>query len=126
MEQKQIDHLLMIHSSKLAPEHIEFIRGHLADFDYNQAVMLFSTLKDPTTVLIISILVGSLGVDRFYIGDIGIGIGKLCSSLGITLITCGMLFFVGWIWWIIDLFLIMDATRKKNSEVIMQALALSH
>lgn len=44
--------------------------------------------------LIMSILFGSLGVDRFIMGHIGLGILKL-----ITLGGCG-------IWWIIDLILI--------------------
>ena len=53
---------------------------------------------------LLSILVGTVGVDRFYIGDIGLGIGKLITGGG-----CG-------IWWLIDIFMIMDATRRKNYE----------
>jgi TM2 domain-containing membrane protein YozV len=47
-----------------------------------------------TLTLIMSILFGSLGVDRFIMGHIGLGILKL-----ITLGGCG-------IWWLIDLILI--------------------
>jgi len=125
MEQKQVDQLIMLNSSKLAPEYIETIRERLVDLDHTQAAILFSNLKDPTTALIISVLLGSLGIDRFYIGDIGMGIGKLCVNVGITAISCGMLFFVGWIWWIIDLFFITNATRKKNSEKLLETLAMA-
>jgi len=60
--------------------------------------------KDPTISLIISIIAGQLGIDRFLIGDVGLGIGKL--------LTCG-----GFgVWTIIDWFLIMDAVRQKNLE----------
>jgi TM2 domain-containing membrane protein YozV len=52
--------------------------------------------------LIVSIVGGHFGIDRFLIGDIGLGIGKL--------ITCGGL----GVWTVIDWFLIMDATRSKN------------
>ncbi|MFA6461274.1 MAG: TM2 domain-containing protein [Candidatus Woesearchaeota archaeon] len=49
--------------------------------------------------LIMSIIFGSLGVDRFIMGQVGLGILKL-----ITLGGCG-------IWWLIDLILI--ATKHK-------------
>ena len=63
--------------------------------------------KDPITALIISLLGGGFGIDRFYIGDTSLGILKL--------ITCG-----GFgIWAIIDLFLIMNATREKNFQKLL-------
>jgi TM2 domain-containing membrane protein YozV len=66
--------------------------------------------KDPTTSLIVSIIAGGLGIDRFMIGDTGLGIGKL--------LTCG-----GFgIWTIIDWFLIQGATREKNMQKLQQFL----
>jgi TM2 domain-containing membrane protein YozV len=53
--------------------------------------------------LIMSILFGQLGVDRFIMGHIGLGILKL-----ITLGGCG-------IWWIIDLILI--ATKHSFEDI---------
>jgi hypothetical protein len=50
--------------------------------------------KNQTTALILSIFVGWLGVDRFYLGYVGLGILKLITFGG-----CG-------IWWLIDLILI--------------------
>ena len=67
-------------------------------------------LKDPTTSLIVSILAGALGIDRFIIGDTGLGIGKL--------LTCG-----GFgIWTIVDWFMIQGATREKNMQRIQNYL----
>ncbi|GBU21037.1 hypothetical protein R80B4_00925 [Fibrobacteres bacterium R8-0-B4] len=48
------------------------------------------------TLLILSIFLGSLGVDRFYVGKIGTGVLKL--------VTCGG----AGIWWIIDIILIVS------------------
>lgn len=75
--------------------------------DDSKSTMLFAQqFKDPTTSLIISIVAGAFGIDRFIIGDTGIGIGKL-----LTLGGCG-------IWTIVDWFMIQDATRQKNMEML--------
>jgi TM2 domain-containing membrane protein YozV len=61
-------------------------------------------------MLVISICFGVLGIDRFVLGDIGLGVGKL--------ITCGGIY----IWWIVDLFYIMDDTKEKNLQRLNTAL----
>ena len=59
-------------------------------------------MKSKVVALILSIFLGELGIDRFYLGYIGRGILKL--------ITCG-----GFgIWWLIDL--IMIATGKLKPK----------
>lgn len=59
--------------------------------------------KNYTVALILSILLGWLGVDRFYTGHIGLGIIKLLT------------FGVGGIWWIIDI--ILYATRSVTDSL---------
>ena len=61
------------------------------------------------TLMLLSIFLGSLGVDRFYVGKIGTGILKL-----LTLGGCG-------IWWIIDV-IVVAAGRftDSNGNVISQ------
>ena len=49
--------------------------------------------------LLLSIFLGWLGIERFYMGYIGTGILKLL----ITLVTFGL---GAWVWWIIDIILI--------------------
>lgn len=123
MEQKQVDQIMMMHSSKLAPEYIEAIRERLLELDNNQAMIAFSDVKDPTIMLVISIFLGGLGIDRFIIGDVALGAGKL-----VLWIAGWFLCFVTWIvsipWWVVDLFLIMGATRKYNAQKVLERLAM--
>lgn len=59
-------------------------------------------MKSKVVALILSIFLGELGIDRFYLGYIGTGILKL--------ITCG-----GFgIWWLIDLIMIAIGKLKPK------------
>ncbi|MCR9216176.1 MAG: TM2 domain-containing protein [Phycisphaerales bacterium] len=59
--------------------------------------------------LLLSIFLGSLGVDRFYLGSIGLGILKLITAGG-----CG-------IWYIIDIILIATGkVRDANGQPLAQ------
>lgn len=78
-------------------------------------VQMSSREKNPTTALLLSLFLGGVGVDRFYVGDTGLGVLKL-FTLG------GFLF-----WWLIDLFLISGVARRKNlrtAEEIRGAIGL--
>lgn len=62
-------------------------------------------------VLVMSILFGGLGVDRFIMGKTGTGILKLF----VTFITVfGIL--GGWIWWLVDVILIANKYDFENVE----------
>lgn len=123
MEKKQADTLILLHSNKLESESLEAIRTRLVGIDYTQGSILFSNLKDPVLAIIISVLLGGLAIDRFYIGDISIGIIKLLVTLIIGTLTCGML---SWVWWLIDLFFITGATRKNNTRKLLEQLPYSY
>ena len=112
MEAQKVDLFMIMNAKYFDSYQLTSIRERLIQMDESRWVIVQSLqLKDPTTSLIISIVGGGgLGIDRFYIGDTGMGIGKL--------LTCG-----GFgIWTIIDWFLIMGATREKNMEMFQNAL----
>ena len=106
MESDNVNHILMMLSSKIPAGSIPSVRTRLENTDISESEILAlqSQMKDPLLSILLSIFIGSLGVDRFYIGDVGLGIGKLLTAGG-----CG-------IWWLIDIFLIVDATKQKNLE----------
>lgn len=102
---------LMMNGKNFPQAHIPAIRERLLDVeDTKWPVLQAMQFKEPVIALVISLIVGQLGIDRFYIGDTGLGIAKL--------LTCGG---IG-IWTIVDWFLIMDAAREKNLERIQQIL----
>ncbi|MBP5257506.1 MAG: TM2 domain-containing protein [Prevotella sp.] len=111
MDRQQADMLMMNIMNKVPAEQVNVVRNKLyGAMDVNSVNYVISQLKDPTTMLIISIFLGGWGVDRFMLGDTGLGIGKLLTGGG-----CG-------IWAIIDWFMIQDATKQKNFMKIMQEI----
>ena len=111
MEQSKVDMFILTSNKYFESHHVGQIRDRMLEIDdSNWPVIQTLQFKDPTTMLIVSLLGGSLGIDRFMLGDTGLGVGKL--------LTCG-----GFgIWAIIDWFLIQGATREKNIIKIMQEL----
>ena len=108
MESEKVNHMLMMLSSKIPAGSIPSVRTRLENTDISESEILAlqSQMKDPLLSILLSIFIGLLGIDRFYIGDVGLGIGKLLTAGG-----CG-------IWWLIDIFLIVDATKQKNLELL--------
>ncbi len=106
MEQQQAEQFIAIYCNKLPLEAINIIKEKILTMDYNTASIILAQAKDPTISILLSVLVGSLGIDRIYIGDTGLGIIKLLTCGG-----CG-------IWWLIDLFLIINATKQKNLQLL--------
>jgi len=105
MEQQKVDMFIMSNGSNLPEQQIPFIREKLLALDDSKwAALSGIQFKNPTTALILSIFLGVYGIDRFFIGDTGLGVGKL--------LTCGGL----GIWAIIDWFMISGATKQKNYE----------
>ena len=111
MEQQKVDMFIMTNQKYFPAEKLMYIREKLMSAE-DDKFALASTIemKDPTTLLIISILLGSFGIDRFMIGDTGMGILKL-----LTAGCCGILTIVDW-------FTIQNKTKELNFTKFMTLL----
>lgn len=89
------------------------IKEQLDKLSDKQLFMLNSMdFKDPTVSLVLSVLVGGLGIDRFYIGDTGLGVLKLLTAGGLG------------VWWIVDMFVITGKTKKNNIKDFHEVLVI--
>ena len=109
MEQSKIDLFMATMNEKFASTNMMAIRSQLEKLDDSRFPFLQSlNYKNPTTLLIISIFLGGLGIDRFMLGETGLGVLKL--------LTCGG----AGIWTIVDWFLITGLTKEYNYKLFMQ------
>lgn len=108
MDTNKIDMYVMTNAKYFPSEKIPYLKEKLNGID-EQKFLLLSTvdLKDPTTLLLISIFLGSLGVDRFMLGDIGMGVLKL-----LTVGCCGILTIIDW-------FTVSKRTKELNFSKVM-------
>lgn len=111
ISQAQIDMFLATHGKKFATFQLMQIKDELPKLTEEQYRMLLAAdFKDPMMMLIISLVVGVLGIDRFMLGDTALGVIKLLS--------CGGLY----VWMIIDWFLIQDRTKEYNYNLLLNII----
>lgn len=111
MDASKIDSFLLANGKKFPTEKAVLIREKLEQADNSKLTTISSIeYKDPTTMLLISIFIGELGVDRFMLGDTGMGILKLLTG-GL----CGVL-------WLIDLIGITKKVQEYNYNELMKLL----
>ena len=103
MDKQKIELYLTTNAKYFEPSAIPIIRQKLEQADDSAFLTVQACeLKDPTTLLLVSIFLGALGIDRFMLGDTGMGILKL-----LTCGCCGILTIVDW-------FTISKKTKQKN------------
>lgn len=103
---------LMFNQKRLTNRGLVMLSEALKGLDEEEfSVIQTSELKEPNVALVLSIFLGTFGVDRFYIGDLGLGLGKF-----LTLGGCG-------VWSFIDIFCIRHATKSNNVKDIYRSLA---
>lgn len=111
MDKQKIDLYLTTNSKYFEASAIPIIRQKLENASDETLLTLQATeLTDPTVVLLVSIFLGSLGIDRFMIGDTGMGILKLLTA-GL----CGILSIIDW-------FTISKKAKQLNFSKISMVL----
>ena len=99
---------MMANAKFFPPMMVGQIKEKLATLDEDKETMLMSTdWKNPTVGLLFAFFLGSLGVDRFWLGETGLGVVKI--------ITCGG----AGIWTLIDWFTAMNRAKKYNYNKLM-------
>ncbi|MEG1886644.1 MAG: TM2 domain-containing protein, partial [Oscillospiraceae bacterium] len=77
MDSQKVDMYIMTNQKYFPAEKIVYVKEKLLSLDDSKFTLISSIdLKDPTTLLIVSIFLGTFGVDRFMVGDIGMGVLK--------------------------------------------------
>lgn len=111
MDAQKVDMFILVNGKFFESHHMPQIRERLLAADESKWGMIQSIqFMDPSVALIVSIIVGHFGIDRFMLGDTGLGVAKL--------LTCGGL----GIWTIIDWFMIMGVAKEKNLLKLQQIL----
>ena len=115
MTQEKIQMFLMSNQNKFESSQVPLIVEQLQKLDDEKLMVLTSVkYKEPTTVLILSLFFGGLGVDRFVLGDVGIGILKLLTGGCFGILT------------IIDWFLVTGKAKKRNFELFTEAVNMQN
>ena len=111
MTQEKVDTFMLTNSKYFLAEKLSMLRDRLLVTDESKLMTLQGLeYKDPTTMLLIQIFLGSIGVDRFMLGDTGMGVLKL-----LTCGLCGILTIIDW-------FSINKKTKEFNLNKIMAVI----
>lgn len=111
MDMQKVDIFVVTNQKFLPAEKIPMLRDKLIVADDSRMAMISSVeFKDPTTVLLISIFLGSLGIDRFMLGETGMGILKLLTGG-----CCGILTIIDW-------FTVQNKAKEINFQKLMSLL----
>jgi len=150
MEESKIDQFTLMHSGKFSTKDLLKIREQLKELDDSKfGLIAAQNYKEPSTLFWVSIFLGGFGVDRFMLGQIGLGLAKLLIPL-LLLIVCSVQFLVAiaddkvasiadvsieyiiniiaccavyFIWWIADwLFFIKESTKTINFEKFQKTI----
>lgn len=103
MDAQKVDLFMVVNGKFFESYQVSGIRDRLLAMDEAKWVQIQSLqFKDPMLIQLVSLMSGHFGVDRFLVGDVGLGIAKLLTCGG-----CG-------VWTLVDWFLIQSSARERN------------
>ena len=111
MTEEKVNLFLMTNGKYFPQEKLMYLKDKLMRADDDKLAIISSVeLKSPTTSTILSVFLGEFGVDRFIVGDTGLGVLKLLTAgcFGVM--------------WFVDLFLISKRAKEINFSKIMMLL----
>lgn len=111
MQKDTVNNYIIANQKYFPEEKIALLKEKLEEAP-DEKLTSISSIKmyDPTTILLVSIFLGSLGIDRFMLGEIGMGVLKL-----LTLGCCGILTIVDW-------FTVSKKAKEKNFTNVIAIL----
>lgn len=111
VDKQRVDMYIMSNQKYFPAEKMMFLKQKLYSLDETKFSMLSAIeLKDPTTVLVVSLFLGSFGIDRFMLKDTGMGVFKLLTSG-----CCGILTIIDW-------FSVQAKAKALNFNTVMAML----
>jgi TM2 domain-containing membrane protein YozV len=111
MDSKNVDLFIGMHHEKFNTGDLLYVKKVLTDLDDSKSGFVHGiTFQDPTVILLIAIF---FGFERFFLGQIGLGIFKLITFWGLG------------IWWFIDIFTAKSRTRKYNLDKFNKGVVLA-
>ena len=111
VDKQKVDMFIMSNQKYFPASKIMFLKEKLYQLDDAKFSMLsVIELKDPTTLLIISLFLGAYGVDRFMLKETGMGVLKLLTGG-----CCGVLTIIDW-------FTVQKKAKEANFNKLMTIL----
>lgn len=111
IDKQKVDMFIMSNQKYFPAEKIMFLKEKLYRIDETKFSMVSCMdFKEPTTILLVSLFLGSLGIDRFMLKDTGMGVLKLLTGG-----CCGILTIIDW-------FSVQNRAKEKNFNELMLLL----
>ncbi len=110
-EKYKVDMFIGLNAENFHPHDLMIIKDKLEKMNDDKFFLIQGVeLQKPSTILLIAVI---LGWERFWLGDIGLGILKIVTFYGCL------------IWWFVDIFSAKDRAKKHNFAKISKVLSMA-